>query len=407
MAWYRPLSLITFLLCFCVVVFGAYVRLSDAGLSCPDWPTCYGKATWPTREQEVAQANQVFPQRPVETGKAWREQVHRHLAATLGVLVLGLALLAADGRRHARKLILGASAAVAMAIGLYIAGRHGPATALVAAAELALIGWALAAPSAHRSRLMGLTLSLIIFQAVLGMWTVTWQLKPLVVTGHLLGGLATLSLLLWNLLASRQRATPALSAPYTSEPKSERQAFFQMQPSPAPATRPLPAPAGLRAFALAALVAVGVQTFLGGWTSTNYAALACPDLPTCQGEWVPETDVATAYTLWHGLGIDYEYGILDNRARVTIHFFHRVGAVVATVVLAGLAIFLWWRGGTARWRGFAVAVAAALAVQVAIGITIVKLHLPLLLAVGHNAGAALLLVTLIALNHQAWSHKAA
>ena len=162
------------------------------------------------------------------------------------------------------------------------------------------------------------------------------------------------------------------------------------------------APRGVRAFALAGLLVVACQIFLGGWTSTNYAALACPDLPTCHGSYLPPLDVKEAFTLWRGLGINYEYGVLDARARVTIHYFHRVGAVVVTIVLLALGFWLRRRGNDPLWRRFGGAVIGALALQITLGVSIVHFQLPLLLAAAHNLGAELLLGTLVALNFHAW-----
>lgn len=333
---FRLVTLISILLCFCVVVFGAYVRLSDAGLGCPDWPGCYGHIGIPSADHEVQAAEQKFPERPVEAPKAWKEMIHRYIASTLGLLIVALALMASFSRdpRLPRKL-----------------------------------PWFL--------------VGLVIFQGILGMWTVTWQLKPAVVTAHLLGGMSTLALL--ALLGLRVfRPTPG-------------------SPATASATATIAAvPGRLRTWAGIALVAVAVQIFLGGWTSTNYAALACPDFPTCHGRWVPETDFTEAFTLWHGLGINYEFGILDNRARVTIHWMHRIGAIVATGVLGLLGLVLLLRAQTLFWRGCGGVVLGALAVQIAIGIMTVKLQLPLLLAAAHNAGAAVLLLTLVGLNYYAW-----
>lgn len=326
---FRRINLVTLLLCFVVIVFGAYVRLSDAGLGCPDWPGCYGHLGVPSSEEHVARANEAFPERPVEVHKGWKEMIHRYLASTLGLLIVVLALMSLRLRRQGVP---------------------------------ALLPWALVA--------------LVIFQGVLGMWTVTWQLKPLVVTAHLLGGMSTLSLLYWLRLSTRA-ATP--------------------QPAP-PALPP-----GLRRLALVGLVVVVIQIFLGGWTSTNYAALACPDLPTCHGRWLPETDYREAYTLWRGLGVNYEFGVLDNLARVTIHFTHRVGALVVSAVLIALGLALLRRGG--RWRGYGHAVLGALVLQVVIGISVVHWQLPLLLADAHNAGAALLLLTLVALNHAVFARR--
>ncbi len=361
MVWFQRLNLLTLLLCFGVIVFGAYVRLSDAGLGCPDWPGCYGHLAVPEAAHEVAAAEQAFPQRPVEAPKAWKEMIHRYLASTLGLLIVALALLS-----------------------LRIRDARVPR----------LLPWILVA--------------LVIFQGVLGMWTVTWQLKPLAVTGHLLGGMTTMSLLLWMWLGTH-RTLPAVAVRTVErEMRNERQAAWAMQREVVvEALHPVaPAPRGLRLFAGVALAIVAVQIFLGGWTSTNYAALACPDFPTCHGSYWPQTDVSTAYTLWHGLGINYEYGILDARARVTIHFFHRVGALLVTAVLLLLGLFLLLRGVAPRWRALGVAVLAALVLQVAIGISVVILQLPLWLADAHNAGAALLLAVMVTLNRYAWMPKA-
>ncbi|MFT4045547.1 MAG: COX15/CtaA family protein [Solimonas sp.] len=333
MLWFRRLNLLAVVWCFCLVVVGAYVRLSDAGLGCPDWPGCYGHLTVPEASHEVAAAQQRFPDRPVEAPKAWKEMIHRYLAETLGVFIVVLAVSS-----------------------LFIKGAGRPR----------VLPW--------------LLVLLVIFQGILGMWTVTWQLKPLAVTGHLLGGMSTFSLLLWMWLSTRPR-----------------DASTQVPPV---------APRGLRAFAFAALLVVACQIFLGGWTSTNYAALACPDLPTCQGTYLPQLDVKEAFTLWRGLGINYEHGVLDARARVTIHYFHRVGALIVTLMLVSLGVWLLRRGGSPQWRAFGGAVLAALALQVTLGVSVVHFQLPLLLAAAHNLGAELLLGTLVVLNFCAWRRAA-
>ena len=213
---------------------------------------------------------------------------------------------------------------------------------------------------------------LVVFQAALGMWTVTLLLKPLVVTAHLLGGMATLAMLLW-LWMGQQRA-PAQAAP----PR-------------------------LRLWAGLALAAVTVQIFLGGWVSTNYAAMACVDFPTCHGQLWPaeDMDFSEAFVLWHGLGQNYEFGILDHPARTAIHVTHRLGALLLSGVLIALVIWL-LRVGQGVFRHAAWLIAAALLLQIAIGTGIVVKHLPLLLATAHNAGAALLLMSVVALNHLAW-----
>ena len=353
MTLFRWLATAALALCAVVVVFGAFVRLSDAGLGCPDWPGCYGQLTVPSEAEHVEQAQQRFPDRPVEAPKAWKEMIHRYLASTLGLLIFLLALLSF---------------------------RHGMPRVL--------------------PRVL---LLLVVFQGMLGMWTVTWLLKPLVVTGHLLGGMTTLALLCWLRLdlADRARAAAECEAPARREPRNEREALSAMAPPPpARASRP----AGVRLFAGLALALLAVQIFLGGWTSSNYAALACPDLPTCQGQWWPTPDFKEAFTLWRGLGISYEHGLLNNPARMTIHQVHRLGAVVVTAVFTLLGIWLWRRGGP--WKRLGQLLLAALAVQVSIGVSLVLLHLPLPVADAHNAGAAVLLLAVILLNHRAWRKPA-
>jgi cytochrome c oxidase assembly protein subunit 15 len=197
------------------------------------------------------------------------------------------------------------------------------------------------------------------------MWTVTLLLKPVVVVAHLLGGLATLGLLFW-----------------LSDVR----------------TAPVPGGAKLRALGVAALAVLVLQIALGGWTSANYAALACPDLPTCQTQWWPEiADFGEAFVLWRGLGIDYEGGVLEHPARVAIHLTHRIGAVIVSLVIGALGILALARARSTALRMAGIGVLAALALQLAIGIFMVTGGLPLLLATAHNAGAAVLLLAVISL----------
>lgn len=340
MSVFRRLCSIAVLLCLVLVVLGAYVRLSNAGLGCPDWPGCYGKLLVP----DVAHPD--F-ERPLEHAKAWKEMGHRYVASALGLLILGLALLSRRVDQAPRRL-----------------------------------PWVLVA--------------LVIFQGLLGMWTVTLLLKPLVVTAHLLGGLTTLALLAWMRLSLPRLAVEAPGR----EPRNEREAFQQLDRS----TQAPKRDGGLRALATLGLVLLAAQIFLGGWTSSNYAALACPDLPTCHGQWLPELDTGEAFTLWRGLGVNYEYGVLDNRARVTIHFLHRVGAVLLTGVLVALGALLWRRG--VPWRRYAAAVWAALGLQLGLGVAMILLQLPLPVAAAHNGGAAVLLLVMITLNHRVWTQHA-
>lgn len=358
MLWFRRLNALAVVWCFCLVTVGAYVRLSDAGLGCPDWPGCYGHLTVPEAAHEVSAAQQLYPDRPVEAPKAWKEMIHRYLAETLGLFIVALAVSS-----------------------LFIKDARRPR----------VLPWALVV--------------LVICQGVLGMWTVTWQLKPLVVTGHLFGGMSTFALLLWMWLGTRTRS-PAIEETRGREIRNERAAAFALQREAA-AVSSVPAAAAalssksLRAFAAAGLLVLICQIFLGGWTSTNYAALACPDLPTCHGSYLPPLDVKDAFTLWRGLDINYEYGVLDARARVTIHYFHRVGALITTAVLLGLVIYL-LRQSAPLWRRLGFAVLAALALQVTLGISVVHFQLPLLLAAAHNLGAETLLGTMVVLNYFAW-----
>lgn len=317
------LARVAFVLCLLVVVLGAWVRLTDAGLGCPDWPGCYGRLVAPGAEHAEAVAAD-FPERPLDSGKAWREMIHRYAAGTLGLLVLALAVMAWRNRRDP-----------AQPVGV----------------PLFLVG-------------------LIAFQALLGMWTVTLLLKPLVVMGHLVGGMTTLALLAWLALPARS-----------------------VEPDGGPR---------LRALAATALAVAGVQIALGGWVSANYAALACPDLPTCQGRWWPEMDFGTGFTPWHGLGIDYEGGILHQSARLAIHVTHRVGAV-ATLLVAGFAAAWAWRNAPSPAGRRAGAVAGALLMaQFLLGIAMVLTWLPLPLAVAHNGLAALFLVSLVNLGKVSW-----
>jgi cytochrome c oxidase assembly protein subunit 15 len=321
------LALIAAIVAFAVIVLGAFVRLSDAGLGCPDWPGCYGQLSWPAESGEVRQANQAFPERPVETAKAWKEMVHRYLAGTLVLLVLAINFFA----------------------------------------------WKAGVQSRIRM-LAALLLVLILFQAALGMWTVTLKLLPVMVMGHLMGGLATFSMLLWLAWKSR-----------THEPSSDE------------AFRPM------RNMILVALAILVVQLALGGWTSANYSALACPDFPGCQGQMWPDANYAEGFVLWRKVGVDYEGGILDLRSRVAIHMTHRIGALITFIFLGVLAIRLMLQP-PARRDGLVLGI--LLLAQVLLGIQNILLQLPLVNAVAHNGVGALLLATLLWLSYRSTAHSA-
>jgi len=356
-------------LAFGVIVFGAFVRLSNAGLSCPDWPTCYGRASWPTATTHVVD-HAATAIRPVEVHKAWREQLHRMLAGSLGVLVLTLALLAAWRRRFGVATIVSSALLVAVSIALYMRAQYAAAAALAALGEAALLFAALRWSSADASRpdfarVATLTLATIIFQALLGMWTVTWLLKPVVVMGHLLGGLLTFALLTWT-------AWQATDIPI-------RVADARL----------------LRRLLVVGLALLGLQIALGGWTSSNYAALACgTDFPTCVGTWWPPHDFREGFVLWRGVGVDYEGGVLDGASRIAIQLAHRMMAGVVFLYVGWLSLRLLRSPGL---RGAGALLGGLLVAQVCLGIANVKLALPLHVAVLHNAGAALLLFVLVGL----------
>ncbi|HKA42250.1 MAG TPA: COX15/CtaA family protein [Burkholderiales bacterium] len=317
---YRRLAQFTALLAFVVIVVGAYVRLEDAGLGCPDWPGCYGQLIGiPQAAHEVEQAERVFPGRPVDAGRARKEMLHRYLAGLLGLLVVVIAVSALRRRSDSHP----------------------------AALPIAL-------------------LALVVFQATLGMWTVTLLLKPAVVTLHLIGGMTTFALLTWLALREMRPAAPSLIA-------AQR----------------------LRPWTVAALTILACQIALGGWVSSNYAALACPDLPTCHGEWVPDMDFRNAFHAVRELGVTVAGAPLPHEALTAIHWSHRVGALATLLVLGGLALVLM---RTAGFLGQGVALLLLVGAQLALGIANVAARLPLALAVAHNAGAAVLLAVLVMLN---------
>ena len=303
------------------VLLGAYTRLTHAGLGCPDWPGCYGFLGVPQSEAQLAHAERHFPEAPVEAQKGWNEMVHRYFAGSLGLLI---AVLAVQAIRRG--------------------GRDGQPLKL----PLAL-------------------LALVLLQAAFGMWTVTLKLWPQVVSAHLLGGFATLSLLFLLSLRLSGRLPPLAGV---------------LQP--------------LRALAALALLVVIGQIALGGWVSSNYAAVACVDLPTCHGEWWPATDFANGFHLTQHIGPNYLGGQLDSEARTAIHLSHRLGAVLVSLLLLVLAGQL-LRHGRPRLASLLL---VALLAQVSLGVANVLLHLPLAVALAHNLGGAALLLVLVLVNYR-------
>lgn len=306
-----------------MVVLGAYTRLSNAGLACPDWPGCYGQIVVPQDERDIAQANQLYPERPLQQAKAWKEMTHRYAAGMLGILILALTVCA----------------------------------------------WRRRSVPGQQIWVPTILLGLVIFQALLGMWTVTLLLKPIVVVAHLLGGMSILLLLLWTLLAqlpvARLSKTTNISA-----------RLFQ--------------------WVIIGLSVLLLQIVLGGWTSANYAALICADFPLCQGQWWPPMNFAEGFMPWRGMGVDYEGGVLDVEARTAVHMSHRLGALITLFVVGTVAV----RASLVshlKIKFLGVFLLLLLLTQLGLGIANVLLFLPLPVAVAHNAVAALLLLSLGAL----------
>ena len=308
--WFRRLALAGAALAATVVVLGAWVRLTDAGLGCPDWPGCYGH---------------LYPQADHHFSKAIHEMIHRYFATTLGAIITGLLIFAAWNRK--------------------IRGQP-----LIAVALLFL---------------------LVCLQGALGALTVTLLLKPLIVTAHLLGGLTTLAILWWLSLSPPRREFSAREM-------------------------------GLRKFAIVALAALLLQIALGGWTSSNYAAVACPDFPTCQQSWWPLMDFRDAFVLWRGLDIDYTGGVLANPARIAIHVTHRIGAVIAGSILIAVGAVTLIRGRSRGLQLVGALLMGAVLLQISIGIAMVHLGMPLAVATSHNAGAALLVLCTATLLRLLW-----
>lgn len=320
----KPLLKITLFFTLCVIMMGAYTRLSDAGLGCPDWPGCYGMVKVPTASHELTAVKDAFPEYTVEADKAWLEMIHRYIAGALGLMVLAVLVMSLRKADAPKKLPI------------FIA-------------------------------------ILILFQALLGMWTVTMKLMPVVVMSHLIGGFSLLSLLLLLYLRSKPLRIPGGDAPAKK----------------------------LSIFALCCIGVLLLQIILGGWTSSNYAALACTSLPICEGNWVDNLNFS-AFSPFQGKHQTYEYGVLDYPARMTIHVAHRIGAIITAAMLLFLAFKLVTKALSATIRNAAWLLAALVILQVILGISNVVLHLPLGIAVSHNAGAALLLLTLVFINYALW-----
>jgi cytochrome c oxidase assembly protein subunit 15 len=335
------LTLAAFLLAIVVVILGAFTRLVDAGLGCPDWPGCYGHLLWPDEAHEIVKAEAAFPDAPVETDKTWPEMVHRYFAGTLGLFILAIVVIS-------------------------VRLKNVTSTALSRLERLPL-------------KLPLFLLALVILQAAFGMWTVTLKLWPKVVTAHLLGGFATLSLL-W-LLVQRLGGECWLLTSFQSE-KLHR----------------------IKPLLLFSLLIVIIQIALGGWVSSNYAALACPDIPQCLGEWVPPMDIVAGFTVFQDIGPNYLGGQLDNHGRTAIHFVHRLGAVTVLFTVLILAFQL-WRIGSSQVTSWVYLLLLVLFLQLALGVSNIIFALPLSVAVAHNAVGALLLLVMVSICYRVFSNN--
>jgi cytochrome c oxidase assembly protein subunit 15 len=323
---YRKLVWVTLFLTFDLIMFGAFTRLTDSGLGCPDWPGCYGHSNPVQAHGEISAAEAALPTGPVTVMKAWIEMLHRYLAMCIGVLIIALMVIA--WRRR----------------------------------------WKTAGKDTKFSPAFPTLLFVFVcLQGAFGAWTVTMKLQPIIVTIHLLLGMLLLAMLTW--LGGRLSVYPPASH----------------------------GAGALRVPAILATILLVAQIALGGWVSSNYAALACTDFPLCQGTLLPRMDFANGFTLWRDLGKTSQGEFLPFPALTAIHWTHRIFALIVAAIVVWLALRAMKTEGlhkTGRWLLIMVAV------QFALGAATVWLDLPLLLAVAHNGGAALLLLLLTMLNHR-------
>ena len=319
----KNLSLFGICFAFVVIALGAWTRLVDAGLGCPDWPGCYGFVVFPTTEAEIALTESRYPQFPYEIDKAIPEVVHRYFAAALGFLAILL---------------------------VYFAFKYQLPKKIKAITSFLLF--------------------FICCQGLFGYLTVSLKLLPIIVTGHLFGGFITLSIFFYLFLQS------------TDGIKNYNIGH-------------------LKALGGVALFALIIQIFLGVWTSTNYASLACADFPTCQGKFIPEMDFYDGFNLAQEVGPNYLYGLLDNEARVAIHYSHRISALVLTVIFLILISRLWFSSAAPM----ASTLGVILVTQISLGIMNVVYVLPLYIAIAHNLVAALLLLATLMVNLVIWKDE--
>ncbi|MEY3580632.1 MAG: hypothetical protein RI984_1736 [Pseudomonadota bacterium] len=322
---FKRLAWVTVFLTFDLIVFGAFTRLTDSGLGCPDWPGCYGEANPFLAHDDISAAQSAMPTGPVTVFKAWIEMIHRYLAMAVGVLIIAICVGAVH---HWRKKKI---------------SRYHPALPLV-------------------------LLIFVCIQGAFGAWTVKLKLQPLIVTTHLLLGLSLLAILCWHAL--RQTVYEPLTTIITNN---------------------------LKILAAVTFVLLGMQIALGGWVSTNYAALACGGFPLCQSQFMPEMNLEQGYTLWRHLGMTANGEYLPFSALVAINWVHRCFAVVVVLAISAL-VYQTWK--IPAFKKLAQGLLVVLILQLISGAVTVQFDWPLAVAVAHNAGAAALVFLLAMLNYQ-------
>lgn len=318
----RIAATIAVLLAFFVVMLGAYTRLTDAGLGCPDWPGCYGQIVLPNEATHLEKAQTTYPDIPIESRKAWTEMAHRYAAGALGLLIFYIGISVFYRRYQGEKL-----------------PWHLPLSLMI----------------------------LVIFQAALGMWTVTLKLLPVVVMGHLLGGML--------IVACLSRFRLQISSLIGEE---------------LPQWRP---------WVRLALIIVFLQVALGGWVSSNYAGIACIGFPQCNGFWLPDLHLAKAFDFFASIGANYQGGLLDNEVRVTIQFIHRLGALITACYLLLLSGLILVKKNSKHLKAAALITIGLVIIQFTLGILNVVYLLPIQVAVAHNGIAALLLAQVFCMLH--------
>lgn len=318
----KKLVFISILMAMIVIVLGAYTRLTDAGLGCPDWPGCYGHLSFSNTTKHIETAQQAFPERPFEEHKAWNEMIHRYFASALGFLILVIFVSSLFNRAYNKPV-----------------------------------------------KLPLLLVFLVCFQGALGMWTVTLNLLPVVVMGHLLGGFTVLSTLFLLYLRLTPYRIPGGDARVRQYAK----------------------------YAILGIIILTAQIALGGWTSANYAALACTELPLCEGAWYQRLDFAGAFSI--PVAENYEFGAHDYDERMTMHIVHRIGALVTFLYLSWLGVRLYAAASSSLIKKLSAVMVLVMGVQIILGVSNVVFSLPVAVAVMHNAVAACLMLVLVSISY--------